>query len=123
VLPFSLDDQQRHDLAKVLRLTTLSPEISGAIAAVIANYKATEAGSADTTIGNTLAALAELSRKGRTYKKAVARLADDRSAVDDVTLRVLQPLARAVLEGQHGAEVALAQGARARAEELRGHSV
>jgi hypothetical protein len=119
VLPFTLDDQQERDLAKVLGLIALSPAISGAIAAAIANYKATEAGSPDTTIGNTLAALGALSQKGRAHKKAVARLADDRSAVDDVTLRALQPLARATLAGQPGAAAALAQAAHARAEELR----
>lgn len=72
--------------------------VAAGIAAAIANYKATEAGSPDTTIGNTLAALAELTRKkGRAYEKAVARLADDHSAVDDVTLTVLRPLASATL--------------------------
>src|SRR5205823_14828129 len=53
-----------------------------------------------TTIKNTLAALAELTRKGRTYEKAVARLVDDHSAVDDITLKTLQPLASATLAGQ-----------------------
>jgi hypothetical protein len=121
VLPFTLDDQHERDLAKVLGLRVLSPAISSAIAAAIANYKATEAGSPDTTIGNTLAALAAVSRKGRAYKKAVARLANDRSAVDDVTLTRLQPLGRATLAGQPGAEAALAQAAHARAQELRTH--
>jgi hypothetical protein len=121
VLPFSLDDDQQRDLAKILGLEKLSPLVSGAIAAAIANYKATEAGSPDTTIGNTLAALAELTRKGRAYKKAVARFANDRSAVDDITLKALQPLARATLAGQCGAKAALTQAAHARAEELRAH--
>src|SRR5208282_2243177 len=119
VLPFSLDDHQQRDLAKVLGLRRLSPLISDAIGTAIANHKATEAGSPDTTIGNTLAALAELTRKGRAYEKAVVRLADDRSAVDDITLKALQPLARATLAGQSGAKAALAQAAQARAEELR----
>lgn len=121
VLPFGLDDHQRRDLAKVLGLKRLSPLVSGAIAAAIANYKATEAGSPDTTIGNTLAALAELKRKGRAYEKAVIRLADDGSAVDDITLKALQRLAKATLAGQRGAKAALAQAAHARAEELRTH--
>jgi hypothetical protein len=121
VWSFALDDQQKRALAKVLRLRALSPTISSAIAEAIANYKATEAGSPDTTVGNTLAALAELSRKGRAYKKSVARLADERSAVDDVTLKALQPLARATLAGHPGAEAALAQAAHARAQELHAH--
>ena len=119
VVPFSLDVHQQRDLAKALGLKTLSPLVSDAIAAAIANYKATEEGSRDTTIGNTRAALAELGRKGRAYQKAVARLADDCSAVDDVTLKKVQSLARAVLAGDSGARGALAQAADARAEELR----
>ena len=121
VLPFNLDDQHKRDLAKVLRLRELPPAISEAIAAAIANYKATEGGSPDTTIGNTLAALAELSRKGRAYKKAVARFADNRSGVDDMTLKALQPLAKATLAGATGAQAALAQAAHVRAQELRAH--
>jgi multidrug efflux pump subunit AcrA (membrane-fusion protein) len=120
-LPFSLDDHQQRDLAKVLGLKTLPPRVSGAIATAIANYKATEAGSSNTTIKNTLAALAELTRKGRAYEKAVARPADHRSALDDITLEALQPLARATLAGQSGARAALVRAAHARAEELRAH--
>jgi hypothetical protein len=121
VLPFNLDDHQERDLAKVLGLRKLSPLVSGAIAVAIANYKATEAGSRDTTIKNILAALAELTWKGRTYEKAVAAFADDHSAVDDITLKTLQPLARATLAGQSDAQAALARAAHARAEELRAH--
>jgi hypothetical protein len=121
VLPFILDDHQQRDLAKVLGLGRLPPLVSGAIAAAIANYKATEAGSPDTTVGNTLAALTELTRRGRAYEKAVARLADDRSAVDDIAHKALQPSARATLAGQPGAKAALAQAAHARAEQLRAH--
>ena len=47
--------------------------------------------------------------------------ANDRSGVDDITLDRLQPLAKAVLRNQPGASEALAQAARARAEELRKH--
>ena len=118
VLPFNLKDDQRRDLAKVLGLKTLPPLVSEAIAAAIANYRATEAGSLDTTVGNTRA---DLTRDNRVYQKAVARLADDRSAVDEVTLRALQPLAKATLAGEAGARQALAQAAHARAEELRSH--
>jgi hypothetical protein len=35
VLPFSLDDHQQRDLAKVLRLKSISPLVSGAIAEAI----------------------------------------------------------------------------------------
>jgi hypothetical protein len=120
VAPFHLGDAEKHDLAKSLDLKNLPPLIADGIAAAIANYKATEAGSLDTTIGNTLAALAELTRKkGRAYERAVARLADDHSAVDDVTLKLLKALAKATLAGQPGAKEALAVAAGARADELR----
>jgi hypothetical protein len=69
VLPFSLDDHQQRDLAKVLGLKKLSPLVSGAIADAIACHKATEAGAPDATVGNTLAELGEL-KKGRTRPRA-----------------------------------------------------
>jgi hypothetical protein len=121
VLPFIIDDQQQRDLAKVLGLKQLPPLVAEAIAAAIANYKATEGGSPDTTIGNTLAALAELERTGKAFERAVARLADDHSAVDEMTLKALQPLAKATMVGESGARAALVQAAHARAEELRSH--
>ena len=65
--------------------------------------------------------MAEITREGRVYQKAVARLADDWSAIDEVTLKALQPLAKATLAGEAGAREALAQAAQARAEELRSH--
>lgn len=63
VTPFLMGDDEKGDLAKSLGLQSLPPLVAAGIAAAIANYKATEAGSPDTTIGNTLAALAELTRK------------------------------------------------------------
>ncbi len=121
VLPFSLDDRQRRDLAKVLGLKRLSPLISGAIGEAIACYKATEAGAPDTTVGNTLAELGELKKAGRAYDRAVARLADDCSGVDYTTHSVVQCLARAVLAGERGAREKLWQAADLRAAELREH--
>ena len=121
MLPFDIGDKEKNDIARSLGLKSLPSLVADAIAAAIANYKATEVGSPDTTIGNTLAALAELTRKDRAYEKAVARLADDRSAVDDITLKTLQPLARATLAGQSGARAAFARAAHARAKELSVH--
>jgi hypothetical protein len=72
------------------RLERLPPEIDGAIAAAIAIYRATATGSSDTTVGNTLAALRELEKAGKSYKKAVALLADDRSGIDYVTRSLLR---------------------------------
>jgi hypothetical protein len=121
VVPFRLDDHQQRDLAKVLGLKKLSPLVSRAIAEAIACVKATEAGAPDTTVGNTLAELAELKRTGRAYDRAVRRLADDRSGVDYTTHTIVQPLARAVLVGEQGAREKLLQAADLRAAELRQH--
>src|SRR6266404_6772519 len=121
VLPFSLDDRQQCDLAKVLGLKRLSPLVSGAIADAIACHKATETGAPDTTVGNTLAELGELKKAGRAYDRAVTRLADDRSGVDYTTHSIVQPLARAVLAGEQGALEKLSQAADLRAAELRQH--
>jgi hypothetical protein len=121
VLPFSLDDHQQRDLAKVLGLKSLSPLVSGAIAEAIGCYKATEAGAPDTTVGNILAELGELKKAGRASDRAVARLADDHSGVDYTTHSIVQSLAKAVLAGEQGAREKLAQAADLRTAELRQH--
>jgi hypothetical protein len=121
VSPFSLDDRQQRDLAKFLGLTTLSRPVADAVAAAIACYKATAAGSSDTTVGNTLAELRELKKSGRPYDRVVARLADDRSGIDYVSHATLQPLAKAVLAGEQGARDKLAQAADLTAVALHQH--
>jgi hypothetical protein len=121
VLAFSLDDQQQRDIAKVLGLQTLPTLVAGALAEAIACYKATEEGSADTTVANTLAELGELKKVGRAYDRAVRRLADERSGVDYTTHDVLRPLAMAVLARQPGARESLSQAADLMAAELRQH--
>ena len=65
VTPFSLESAEKRALARALGLSELSPAIADAISA----YKATETGSPDTTVGNTLAALAELKKKVASTKK------------------------------------------------------
>lgn len=119
--PFLLSDADKRDIARVLGLEHVPLEISEAIAHAIAAYKATEAGSADTTVANTLAALNELGKEGRNYDRAVARIAHDRSAVDYTTHGILQPLAKAVLANESGARETLARASSARAEQLRTH--
>jgi hypothetical protein len=121
VSPFALGDDGKRDLAKVLGLTAIPSQVSDAITEAITCYKATEAGSPETTIGNTLAALDELKKKGLAYQKAVARLANDMSGVDYTTHAALQSSAKAVLNNQPGAEEALARSADARSKELREH--
>jgi hypothetical protein len=119
--PFELGEAQKRDLARALGLAIIPPQLCDAIEVAIANYKAEAAGSSDTTIGNTLAELAELKKKGRQYDKVVARLADDRSGIDYVTHDTLQPLAKAVLANAPNAQEALAQAAQGRMKELRLH--
>jgi hypothetical protein len=121
VNPFHLGDSEKRGLARALGLISLPPEASNMIAEAIACYKATQAGSSDTTVGNTLAALRELKKTGRAYNKAVARLADDRSGVDYTTHGIAQSLAKAVLANQPGARQALAQAADLRADQLLKH--
>lgn len=119
--PFPIGDREKADLARVLGLHLLPAELCDCIGQAIGCYRATEAGSADTTIANILVALGELSKSGRAYEKAVKRLADDRSGVDYTTHERLQPLAKAVLKGEPSSREALAQAAANRAEELRAH--
>jgi hypothetical protein len=119
---FHLSDADKRDLARIVARESLPPEAAEAIAAAISAYKATEAGAADTTIGNTVAALTELTRPtGRGYKRAVQRVSEDSSGVDDTTLAILQPLAKAVLADKPEATKLLCRAARARAAELQNH--
>jgi hypothetical protein len=121
VQPFTIGEAEKGDLARALGLKWLPMNVGYAIAEAIAAYRATAAGSTDTTVANTLAALGELEKKGRRYTTAVKRLADDRNGVDYTTHNALQPLARAALANSPGAREALAKAAHARAEALWQH--
>lgn len=121
LVPFAIGDQEKADLARVLRLDRLPPELCDAISHAIRCYQATKDGSKDTTVANTLAGLGELTKPGRTYEKAVQRLADERSGVDYTTHQMLQPLAKAVLKDEPGSREALGQAAAKRMGELRAH--
>jgi len=118
---FDLDSTAKERLARALSLRALSPEIAAAIADAVACFKATRNRSPDTTVGNTSAALGELSPTGPTYNPAVARLATDLSGVDYTTLGRVQQLAVAVLAGDHQANLALQEAAQVRSAELRDH--
>lgn len=120
-VPFPIGDREKAGLARVLKLDGLPPQLCDAISHAIGCYQATKDGSKDTTVANTLASLGELTEPGRTYKKAVQRLADERSGVDYTTHEMLQPLAMAVLKDEPGSREALAQAAAKRMEELRAH--
>jgi len=121
VKPFPIGGREKADLALVLGLERLPSELCEAISHAIGSYQATEAGSEDTTVANVLAALGELSKSGRVYDKAVKRLADHGSGVNYTTHEMLQPLAKAVLEGEPCSEEILAKAVAKRAEELRAH--
>ena len=116
-----LDSAARRDLSRALGLLSLSSDLEDGIAWAISCYKATEPGSRDTTVANTLAAIEDLQKEGRRYERAVARGADPRSGIDYTTHQCLQPLARGVLDGLPGAGEALAAVAASRAAELRAH--
>jgi hypothetical protein len=114
-----MDSTDRPRLARALGLTHLPEKLVSAINEAIACYKTTQGGNRDTTRGNTLAALAELYRPGRSYDAALSRFASDQCGVDYTTLDRLQPLARAALAGDPEAPKALAAAAEKRAAELR----
>jgi hypothetical protein len=118
---FDIDASDRRRLARALGLTTLHPDLGGAIAHVIACLLATRSGSRDTTVGTTLAGLSQLCRPGRASDAVVARVADDRYGIDYTTHNRLQPLARAAMSGGTEARSALKAAARDRAAELRAH--
>jgi len=120
-VPFPIGDREKADLAGVLKLDGLQPELCDAISHAIGCYQATKDGSNDTTVANTLAGLGELTKPGRAYEKAVQPLADERSGVDYTTHEMLQPLANAVLKDEPGSREVLAQAAAERMEELRTH--
>jgi hypothetical protein len=50
VHPLRLDDAEQRDIARILGLDHLPPEVSEAIISAIVCYKATAAGATDTTI-------------------------------------------------------------------------
>jgi hypothetical protein len=121
VEPFELNSMDQRRIARTVGAATLSSDAAAVIAHAIACFKATQRGSPDTTRGNTLAALAELSGGGRAFDAAVPRFATDQSGVDYTTLERLQPLARSALAGDRSARQSLEDAARTRAAELRSH--
>jgi len=116
---FELSQIDRRRLARTLEQQTLSTQVTPAISHAITAYKATRHGARETTKGTTLAALAQVTKPGREYEKAVSQLADDRSGVDYTTLEIVKPLAMAVLAGNAGAKQVLAEAAAIRVAALR----
>src|SRR5262245_6862651 len=118
---FQLDVAAKRDIARTLGLEKLPRGTVDSINRAVNCYRATASGSKSTTVANTLLALRQLEKRGRAREESLALLVNDRAAVDYTTLNLLQPLAKAVLDGQPDANDALAQAARNRAGELADH--
>ena len=119
--PVPLDELDRRSLAAKLGLHTLPKIMADGIGSAIASFQATRVGCADTTVGNTKAALAELVPGKRDFDAAVRKFANPCYGVDSQTSARLQPLAAAALAGGDAERTALASAAQRRAEELTRH--
>jgi hypothetical protein len=118
---FHLDAPAIRNIGKILGLKKLPKCTVESIDWAVNCYRATISGSASTTVANTLLALQQLEKRGRAREDAINLFADNRAAVDYTTHDIMQPLAKAVLEGRSGSNEALAQAARNRAIELADH--
>jgi hypothetical protein len=118
---FHLDASAKRYIGRALDLKELPGRTIESIDRAVNCYRATASGSRSTTVANTLLALRNLEGRRRARKESLALLADDRAAVDYTTINILQPLAKAVLAGQPGANEALRQAAQSRTEELTPH--
>ena len=118
---FHLDASAKREIANIVGLKELSESTVESIDRAVNCYRAPIRGSEDTTVANTLYALRQLEKRGRAREDALNLFADDRAAVDYSTHDIMQPLARAVLEGRPGSNEDLAQAAGSRAAELADH--
>ena len=118
---FHLDASAKRDIANIVGLKELPESTVESIDRAVNCYQATIRGSEDATVGNTLYALRQLEKHGLAREDALNLFADDRAAVDYSTHDIMQPLARAVLEGRPGSNEDLAQAAGSRAAELADH--
>ena len=118
---FRLDGAANKVIARLFDFKELDRQTVESINRVVNCYRATQSGSASTTVANTLFALSQLKKRGRAREESLKLLADDRAAVDYTTHDLLQPLAKDVLSGRPGAGEALARAAQERADELKLH--
>ena len=118
---FSLTAREKNCISQTLRLRELSERTVASIEEAVNCYRATVQGSESTTVKNTLLALANLEKTGRSREEAILLLADDRAGVDYTTLDALQGLAKAALQKEAGADKALVKAARKRIGELMIH--
>jgi hypothetical protein len=115
VLPFCMDDAADRDLAKVLGLTELSPEISDAIGSAIAMLEVAETGSAQSTA-------AEPAQKTGMCDGAVTQFTGDRGDPDYSGLGIPRYLERLVDPDRPVDQAALARAARVGVAELRANN-
>jgi hypothetical protein len=115
---FRLYRTASRSIAQTIDLQELPPRTAKLITRAVNCYRATKSGSASTTVANTLLALRQLEKRGRAREESLALFASDRAAVDYTTHNIIQPLAKAVLDGLPGSNDALAEAAQNRAAEL-----
>ena len=118
---FHLDASAKREIANIVGLKELSESTVESIDRAVNCYRAPIRGSEDTTVANTLYALRQLEKRGRAREDALNLFADDRATVDYTTHNIMQPRAKAVLDGRPGSNDALAQAARDRIAELADH--
>jgi hypothetical protein len=107
VTSFQLDKAANRSIAGLIDLRELDPLTVQYINSAVNCYHATRSGSASTTVANTRFAFRQLKKPSRAREESIKLLADDRAAVDYTTHDLLQPLAKAVLNRQVGADQAL----------------
>src|SRR5262249_15558830 len=118
---FHLDAAAEKQISKALGLKKLTKRTVVWIEQAVNCYCATSSGYKSATVASTLLALRQLEKPGRNRDDALELFANDRAAVDYTTLNLIQPLAKAVLDGRPNANNALKQAAGNRAVELTVH--
>jgi hypothetical protein len=118
---FHLDAEAKKCIADTIGLKNLPKPTVESIDWCVNCYRATISGSASTTVANTLLALRQFEKPGHPRQESLALFADDRAGVDYTTHNAIQPLAKAVLDGRHGANDVLAQALLRRAADLAVH--
>jgi hypothetical protein len=118
---FRLDAGAKRAISAALGLKSLPKTTGESICWAVNCYRATMCGSETTTVANTLLALSNLEKPGRSREEAIELLAHNRAGVDYTTHNALQALAKAALQKAPGTYDALTEAARRRAAELADH--
>jgi hypothetical protein len=121
VQSFQLDEPANRSIARTINLKKLPPCRVKSVNWAVNCYRATQSGSASTTLANTLLALQQLEKHGPARQEALELLAHDRAAVDYTTHDLLQSLAKDVHNERSAANEALVCAAQERAFALASH--